>query len=335
MRSQFRTTFWTSLTVAIAALALGGCKKEEAKPAEPKAAEAAKDAPKEEPKAAPAPEAASPAAAAPAAAPALTLSEEKDKEIRAKLESGKPEDLLTVARETFDYFNAAKAKADNSGFEDGQLAPKLADALVNKMKAAVVAGADAAAKQKLVDDFAGVLGPNLSGAKTKVHIDWLSNTPACAIVAGSPAAADAVAAAFVTVAKDVHGGLLSCLFQGGPQLANTYFGIADDAKVKTARLGKALAGTADPAAIKDLLGRVPMFNVAAGVDEFGDAALAKFNPADKEITSILGQVLKTACNVKQLGDYAGKVGALPDPLKGELKPIADDLVKVAGESCKK
>lgn len=336
MRSQFRTLLRFSLMVGVAALALGGCKKEEAKPAEPKAAEAAKEAPKEEAKEAPK-EAAkeAPKEEPKAEAPALVLAEAKDKEIRAKIESGKPEDLMSVARETFDYFNAAKAKADNSGFEDGQLAPKLADALVNKMKTAAAAGADAAAKQKLVDDFASVVGPNLSGAKSKVHLDWLSNTPACAIAAGSPAAADAAAGAFATVAKDVHGGLLSCLFQSGPQTATSYFGIADDAKAKTARLGKALAATADAAVVKDLLGRLPMFSPAAGVDEFGDAAVAKFNPADKELLQALGQALKTACNVKQLGDYAAKVGALPDPLKGELKPIADDLVKTAGESCKK
>jgi len=332
VRTQFRTTLRSALTVAVAALAIAGCKKEEAKPAEAKVPEAPKEAPKEQAKEAPKE---APKEEPKAAAPALVLAEDKDKEIRAKMESGKPEDLLAVARETFDYFNAAKVKADNSGFEDGQLAPKLADALVNKFKAAAAAGADAAAKQKLVDDFAGVVGPNVSGAKTKVHLEWLSNTPACAIVAGSPAAVDAAAGAFATVAKDVHSGLLSCLFQSGPQMANSYFGIADDAKAKTARLGKALAGTADPAAVKDLLGRLPMFNPAPGVDEFGDAAVAKYNAADKELIQALGQALKTACNTKQLADYAGKVGALPDPLKGELKPIADDLVKTAGESCKK
>ena len=333
------TLKYIALSVTCLALAVTGCKKEEPQPA------AATDKPADKPddkagaaKAAEPAKAEEPAKAAepakPAAPAAVALTDDKAKELEAKIATGKAEDLAAAAPQVFGYLYHAKEKADGSGYEDGQKIKDIATALLNGEKAAIAAGADEAAKKKLLADFAGPIGKALASAKSKVLPDFLAYTPACAILAGSAAAADETANALGNVTNPVHSALLGCLFQSGPQTLNAYFTIVDDAKARTERLAKAVAATKDVVALKDLMGRLVMFETEKGVDALGEALVGKLSPADKDLDVMIGASLLAKCNVKQLADYATRVAGYADPLKGELTTMAADWTKNSADACK-
>lgn len=334
---MFRTFRLAVVSVVVLAAA-AGCKKEEAKApaaavkADDKAAEPAakaddKAAAKADDKAAPAPAPAPPA-------PALVLSADAAKALEAKIAGGKADELAAAGNDIYTYLAAAKEKADGSGYEDEQAVVKMFWGFVNAQKAAVAAAADEPAKRKLMADYAAPMAKALAGAKTHILVDTVAGTPGCAFLAATPAAADAVADALGSAPKDVHSALIGCLFQSGPQTMTSYFQLTDDSKVRSERLGKALAATKDLENFKAFIGRLPMFESDKGVDAVGDALIARFTSADKDLDVTIGQMLVAKCNTKQLADFATKVAGLTGPIKDELTVIAGQLTADAATKCK-